>query len=61
MELERNHYHTHQACSLLKGKADRDYSLIRKIVTSYNRDDSDSQRDHFDRDIYDTYVFKVTE
>ena len=61
MELERNHYHTHQACSLLKGKAARDYSLIRKIVTSYNRDDSDSQRDHFDRDIYDTYVFKVTE
>lgn len=61
MDMEHRRYATHQECKLLKGKAARDYSLIRKIVTSYNYDSSDSQRDYFNRGIYDTYVLKITD
>lgn len=34
-------------------------NAVHKIVSSYNRDCSNSQVDYFDRDIYDFYGFKI--
>ena len=45
--------------SVLCGPAREKYETAVKIVTSYNRDDSDIMTDYFDRAIYDRYEFKV--
>ena len=44
---------------VLREEASRKYNLVKEIVTSYNRDCSNSQIDYFDRDIYDHYTFKI--
>lgn len=44
---------------VLREEAHKKYELVKRIVTSYNRDCSNSQIDYFDRDIYDHYTFKV--
>ena len=35
------------------------YQKAKAIVTAYNRDESDIMTDYFDRDIYDSYTFKL--
>lgn len=44
---------------LLTDEARKVYDTARAIVTSYNRDQSNSQIDYFDRDIYDSYCVKL--
>jgi hypothetical protein len=44
---------------LLTDEARKVYDKARAIVTSYNRDQSNSQIDYFDRDIYDHYCVKL--
>jgi hypothetical protein len=44
---------------ILKGKAKRDYDIMKAIVTSYNRDCSNGQIDYFNRSIYEYYEIKV--
>lgn len=44
---------------VLREEASRKYNLVKEIVTSYNRDCTNSQIDYFDRDIYDHYTFKI--
>lgn len=39
--------------------ARKKYETVKAIVNSYNRDCSNSMVDYFDRDIYDSYVFKI--
>lgn len=69
--IERNRYdvalHCLQSCSshhpdeekLLTDEVRKVYDTARAIVTSYNRDQSNSQIDYFDRDIYDSYCVKL--
>ena len=47
--------------TVLCGPARSKYETAVKIVTSYNRDDSDIMTDYFDRAIYDRYTFKVVD
>lgn len=44
---------------VLREEANKKFELVKRIVTSYNRDCSNSQIDYFDRDIYDHYTFKI--
>lgn len=44
---------------VLTDAARKVYDKARAIVTSYNRDQSNSQIDYFDRDIYDHYCVKL--
>jgi len=44
---------------ILRTSAAERFDLLQKIVTSYNRDCSNSMVDYFDRDIYDHYCFKI--
>ena len=44
---------------ILKGKAKRDYDIMKAIVTSYNSDCSNAQIDYFNRSIYEYYEIKV--
>jgi hypothetical protein len=44
---------------ILRPDAVNKYSIVKKIVASYNRDCSNSMVDYFDRDIYDHYSFKL--
>lgn len=51
--------HMYDELNILKGKAKRDYDVMRKIVASYNRDCSNATIDYFERDIYDDYRIKI--
>lgn len=44
---------------VLTENGNRIFSTVQAIVSSYNRDCSNSMIDYFDRDIYDNYTFKV--
>lgn len=44
---------------VLTENGNRILSTVQAIVSSYNRDCSNSMVDYFDRDIYDNYTFKV--
>lgn len=47
--------------SVLTEDANKRFETVRAIVSSYNRDCSNSMIDYFDRDIYDHYTFKFAE
>lgn len=49
----------HGEPSILTEDARKRFSTARAIVASYNRDQSCSASDFFDRDIYDYYAFKI--
>lgn len=64
MKYEYNHEINHEAGSLdgldaLTDEAEQRRQLLKKIVTSYNRDCSNSMIDYFDRAFYDHYSLKV--
>ena len=64
MKYEYNHEIDHEAGSLdgldaLTDEAEQRRQLLKKIVTSYNRDCSNSMIDYFDRAFYDHYSLKV--
>lgn len=44
---------------VLTEAVNKKFSTVRAIVGSYNRDQSNSMVDYFDRDIYDHYTFKI--
>lgn len=44
---------------VLTDKANGMFQTVQAIVTSYNRDQSNTMIDYFDRDIYDNYAFKI--
>ena len=44
---------------ILKESAAKRFELLRKIISSYNRDCTNTMVDYFDRDIYDDYCFKI--
>lgn len=45
--------------AILTDAGNRRFSAVQAIVTSYNRDQSNSMIDYFDRAIYDHYTFKI--
>lgn len=45
--------------TILAPEAVKRYKLMCEIVSSYNRDCSNSMIDYFDRDIYDSYCIKI--
>ena len=51
--------HNHGNEDVLTEEGNKKLDTVRAIVTSYNRDCSNSQLDYFDRDIYDNYAFKI--
>ena len=46
-------------CDVLTEKGNKIHSTVCAIVDSYNRDCSNGMVDYFDRDIYDSYTFKI--
>lgn len=58
-----NHLTTSDNISIdvLKPSAARRYEVLKKIIASYNHDQSNSMIDYFDRDIYDSYALKIIE
>ena len=44
---------------ILRENAAKRFEVLQKIVSSYNRDCTNSMVDYFDRDIYDDYCFKI--
>jgi len=44
---------------ILTNAANQKFATVQAIVSSYNRDCSNSMIDYFDRDIYDWYTFKI--
>lgn len=52
-------YSYHKKVEIFTNEANKRFQLLQDIVSSYNRDCSNSQLDYFDRDIYDSYRFKL--
>lgn len=63
-DLERAHLTNNNVCfsgemEMLTETGNKKLSTAREIVSSYNRDCSNSMIDYFDRSIYDHYSFKI--
>ena len=57
--MTESHTHSLVKYSALNDTASARLDLVKRIVASYNHDQSNSMIDYFDRDIYDHYCVKV--